>query len=271
MYIDTHCHLNFDAFTADWQKVADQCIKEGIAQMIVVGADLETSTRAVEIAQKHPALYAAVGVHPHHSHALREMTNFQFSIFKQLAKLAKNPKVVAIGECGLDYHLYKNTKYPDPGITPEIKNIQKVLFGQQIQLAKKLKLPLIIHNREAGEDTLDTLNHFCKDDGVYPPGVFHCISGSKKLLQKILALCFYVGVDANIAYATEVQILAGETPLDKILLETDSPYLGPDRDGARNTPQSVKIVARHLSKLKGVTETEIIQQTTANAQRLFKF
>ena len=263
MYIDTHCHLNFGAFTDDWKEVADQCLKAGVGKMIVVGADLETSAKAVEIAQKHPALFASVGVHPHHAPG-------EFSLDK-LKRLAQNPKVVAIGECGLDYHVYKNTKYPNPAITPELKTQQKKLFGWQIQLAKELKLPLIIHNREAGEETLDVINHFCKDDGQYPPGVFHCISGSKKLLQKILALGFFIGVDANIIYSSEVQTLISDAPIDKILLETDAPYLGPGRDGTRNTPQSVKIVARQISQLKNLPETEVSAQTSRNANQLFKF
>jgi len=262
MYIDTHCHLNFGAFTEDWKEVADHCVKAGVEKMIVVGADLETSAKAVEIAQKHPALFAGVGVHPHHAPG-------EFDL-KKLKLLAQNKKVVAIGECGLDYHVYKNTKYPNPAITPELKTQQKKIFGLQIQLAKELKLPLIIHNREAGEETLDVLNHFCKDDGVYPPGVFHCISGSKKLLQKILSLGFFIGVDANIVYSSEVQTLASDAPLDRILLETDAPYLGPNRDGARNTPKSVKIVARQIAQLKNLPETEVIAQTAANAQKLFK-
>ena len=263
MYVDTHCHLNFKAFEEDWQAVTDLAVKDGVERMIVVGADLETSARAVEIAQQHPALFASVGIHPHHAPG-------EFDL-KKLTALAKNKKVVAIGECGVDYHLYEKSKYPEKIITPEVKNRQKTIFGQQIQLAKELKLPLIIHNREAGEETLDTLHHFCQDDGIYPPGVFHCISGSKKLLQKILALDFFIGVDANITYSQEVQTLVGDAPINKILLETDAPYLGPNRNGARNTPQSVKIVARAVAKIKNLPEAEVATRTTDNAQRLFKF
>ncbi len=266
MYIDTHCHLNFAAFADDWRETADQCVKDGIAKMIVVGADLATSQKAVEVCQKHPALFASVGVHPHHAPG-------EFDLEK-LRALAKNKKIVAIGETGVDYHVYQKSKYPEKEITPEQKTSQKTIFGRQIQLAKELKLPLIVHNREAGEDTLDVLNHFCKDDGHYPPGVFHCISGSRKLLQKILALGFYIGVDANITYSQEVQTLAGDAPLDRILLETDSPYLAPAPRragrGVKNTPQSVKIVAQALARIKKMPESDVAQQTTANAQRLFQ-
>ena len=267
MYIDTHCHLNFSAFKDDWQEVADKCVRAGVEKMIVVGADLETSQKAVEICQKHPALFASVGIHPHHAPE-------EFDLEK-LKTLAQNNQVVAIGETGVDYHVYEKSKYENKAITPEIKTLQKRLFGQQIQLAKELKLPLIIHNREAGEDTLDVLNHFCKDDGVYPPGVFHCISGSRKLLQKVLALGFFIGVDANISYSQEVQTLVSDAPLDRILLETDSPYLMPAPHragcGVKNTPQSVTIVAQSIAKIKNLSESDVAKQTTDNAQRLFKF
>lgn len=262
MYIDTHCHLNFAAFADDWQAVADQCIKNNVAKMIAVGADLETSVRAVEIAQKHPAIFASVGVHPHHAPGKFDL--------KKLKQLAQAKKVVAIGECGIDYHIYQKSKYAETKISPAIKNKQKTIFGQQIQLAKELELPLIIHNREAGEDTLDTLHHFCQNDGIYPRGVFHCISGSRKLLQKILALGFYIGVDANITYSAEVQTLVKDAPLDRILLETDSPWLSPNRAGARNTPSSVIIVAQTIAKIKNLSSQVVAEKTTDNAQRLFK-
>lgn len=191
----------------------------------------------------------------------------------RLKGLAKSKKAVAIGECGLDYHVYEKTKYPSTSlrITPEIKTLQKRLFGQQIQLAKKLELPMIIHNREAGEETLDTLKHFCAGDGQYPRGVFHCISGSKKLLTKILTLGFYIGIDGNIAYSQEVQSLATEAPLNRILLETDSPWLAPERDGRRNLPNSVKIVAQEISRLMDTSINQIEAETTKNAKKLFKF
>lgn len=262
MYIDTHCHLNFEAFKNDWEKVTDQCVKDGVGKMIVVGADLNTSVKAVEVAKKHKALFASVGVHPHHAP--------QDCDIKKLKKLAQNKKVIAIGECGIDYHVYQKSKYPEKAITPTLANRQKTIFGQQIQLAKKLKLPLIIHNREADEDTLDTLDHFCKDDGIYPFGVFHCISGSRKLLKKILDHNFYIGVDANITYSQEVQTLVADTPLERILLETDSPYLSPKRDGARNTPQSVIIVAQQIAVIKNLTVPQVAEATTANARKLFQ-
>lgn len=264
MYIDTHCHLNFKAFEEDWEEIADEAVKAGVKKMIVVGADLETSARAVELAEKHQNLLATVGIHPHHCQNKIDMA--------KLESLAKGKKVAAIGECGLDYHVYEKTKYPSTSlrITPEIKTLQKRLFGQQIQLAKRQNLPLIVHNRAAGEETLDTLNHFCKSDGQYPQGVFHCISGSKKLLKKILQMGFFIGIDGNITYSQEVQALAADAPLNRLLLETDAPYLPPKHDGSRSFPQSVKIVAQFLAKLKGASINQIEVETTKNAIKLFK-
>lgn len=266
MYIDTHCHLNFKAFEGDWEKVADEAVRAGVGKMVVVGADLETSARAVELAEKHKNLWAAVGIHPHHAQSKIEIN--------KLESLAKNNKIAAIGECGLDYHEYKTTKYPSTalGTSPVVKNLQKQLFGQQIQLAKKLGLPMILHNREAGEDILDTLKHFCTSDGQYPKGVFHCISGSKKLLEKILELGFFVGIDGNVTYSQEVQVLAQLAPVNRILLETDSPWLTPEPNRSlRNEPISAKIVAEFLSRLKKVPVKKIEAETTKNAKKLFKF
>ncbi len=262
MLIDTHCHLNFAAFDADWRQVTDEAVKNGVEKMIVVGADLTTSAKAVEMAKKHDHLYAAVGIHPHHANGPADLS--------QIKKLAQNKKVVAIGEIGLDYHVYLKTKYPDNNVTPELKTKQKQLFGKQIQLAKELSLPLIIHNREANEEVLDAIEHFSKSDGKIPVGVFHCISGSTKLLEKILEIGFYIGVDANITYSQEVQILAKAAPLERTLIETDSPFLSPKtKRGLRNTPSNVRIGAEFLAQLKQLPVTKVMAATTANAKKLF--
>jgi TatD DNase family protein len=275
MLIDTHCHLNFAAFEEDWRETAGAAVKAGVTKMIVVGTDLTSSQKAVELAANHPALYAAVGFHPHHA---KSLTVSQLrSVTNRLKELAQNKKVVAIGECGLDYYVYQKTKYPETAVTEKIKVLQKKLFGQQIQLAKELNLPLIVHNRSAGNDTLDALDHFCKpaspagrSDGQMPAGVFHCISGSKKLLQKILDLGFYVGIDGNVTYSQEVQLLASAAPLEKMLLETDAPYLTPEPDRSlRNTPTSVKIVAAFLADLKEEPFETVANVTTKNAKKLF--
>lgn len=275
MYIDTHCHLNFAAFDLDWQRVIQKAKVVEVLQMIVVGTDIKSSEKAIEMAKSDSALLATVGYHPHHVRSLIDLAYARVQICQitdQLKKLGKNKKVVAIGECGLDYHIYQDSKYPAEAmkVDEKLKNLQKQMFGIQIQLAKELKLPLVIHSREAHEDVLDTLDHYCKDDGKTPRAVWHCISGSKQNLKKILEKGFYVGVDANITYSTEVKELAKIIPLNRLLLETDSPYLTPAPNRSkRNTPANVTVVAEIIAKLKNVTTAKIAKETTENAKRLF--
>ena len=306
MYIDTHCHLNLQAFKKDWKKISNEAKKAGVKKMLVVGTELKSSQKAIKLAEELDGLFAVVGFHPHHCKSIKNLNEIN-KIVKDLRKLAKNKKVVAIGECGLDYHIYQKTKYKKTKITEEQKKLQKQLFGKQIQLAKELNLPMVIHNREAQKDILDVIDHFClpvqagKNDGKYPKGVFHCISGSIKFLNKLLEKGFYAGVDGNVTYSSEVQALAKNIPIDRLLLETDSPwltpeplrnkkvpnYLSPANAGCRslkvrnqkgrtlhprlrNTPSNVKIVAEFIARLKNTSINQIATKTTKNAEKLFK-
>jgi len=275
MYIDTHCHLNFKAFEDDLLEVVKKSQEAGVEKIIVPGTDLETSKKAVEIAEDIEEVYAVVGFHPHHVKGLDRVDG---KIKEELKKLAKSKKVVGIGECGLDYYVYQRTKYDKAEITTELKNLQKQLFGMQLQLAKELSLPMVIHNREAAEEILDVMNHFSKGDNKMPRGVFHCISGSKEYLEKILDLGFYIGVDGNVTYSKNVKKLAKKVPLNRLLLETDAPYLTPEPvrsekinrgEKLRNEPISVKITAEYLADLKKVSLDKIIASTTKNAEDLF--
>lgn len=267
MYTDTHCHLNFEAFEDDWLEVAQEAVKAGVEKMIVVGSDIESSRKAIEIAERVEGLWASVGFHPHHCKGLKNIDE----MINGLRELAVNKKVVAIGECGLDYHVYQKSKYSKLKISEEQKKLQKQVFGKQIQLAKELDLPMIIHNREAQREILDVIDHFCKSDGQYPKGVFHCISGSVNFLKKLLEKGFYVGVDGNVTYSSEVQALVNEIPLDKMVLETDSPWLTPEpQRGLRNRPINVKIVAEFVAKQKRISIDQVAQVTSSNAQKLFK-
>lgn len=273
MLIDTHTHLNFKAFDKDYLEVVKRAQKTGVEKIVVVGVDLESSKRSVEMAKNIKGVYATVGFHPHHVSAWRGSLDTKLKIpdiKNQLKKLTESKKVVGIGECGLDYFVYKKTKYGKTEITPEIKIWQKKLFGAQIQLAKELPLPLVVHNREAEVDILDTMDHFCKNDGKYPKGVFHCISGSKTYLDKVLSRGFWVGVTGNVTYDKKVQEIAREIPLDRLLIETDSPFLTPRlKRGLRNEPCNVTIVAEFLSQLKKVSVDKIKTSTTKNAEVLF--
>jgi TatD DNase family protein len=312
MYCDTHCHLNFDTFKDDWRDAADRAVAAGVEKMIVVGADLDTSYRAVELAQEHPALYAAVGIHPHHARQFPtrlpdgQVSNppagragFQpacrtgrFSInelMTQLKNLAKQPKIVAIGEVGLDYHVPKHSKYPEDllPLTEELKTIQRDLFTAQIELSKTLNLPLILHSRECGEEVLEIVNqrsvlrHSSEtlgvgaqdsmDSGQSIRGVFHCFAGSKQYLKRIVAGGFYVGFDGDITYEAGKAVVAQTTPLDQLLLETDCPWLTPlPHRGERNEPKHIDLIAQKQADLRGINQTEVAEKTTDNAQRLFK-
>jgi len=281
MYIDTHTHLNFQSFGSDWQSAVKEAKAAGVEKMIVVGTDIKSSLKAIEMVKQDDSLLATVGFHPHHVRSFLGLSYARVQLAQitdQLAKLAKTKRVVGIGECGLDYHVYKQTKYKTvlkKEDWKKFKILQKQVFGMQIQLAKKLNLPLVIHNREAENDLIDTIDHFCKEDGKYPNGVLHCISGSKEYLKKGLKMGFYIGVDGNVTYDKKVQKLAKEVPLNRLVIETDSPNLIPEpikssQKTSRNKPANVVIVAEFLSKLKKVEIKKIQEATRKNAKDLFK-
>ncbi len=258
MLIDTHAHLNFQTFENDFKEVIKFSQDEGIEKIINVGADLDSSKRAVEIAQNHDCCYAAVGIHPHHADKLEKDWE------EKLEKLANNPKVVAIGECGMDYHPYQHGGITNP-------QIQKEVFVQQLNLAYKLNLPVVLHCRDAHEDLLKIIEPSVIDHPSLV-GVCHCFSGDENFLKAILKLGFYVGFDGNLTFknAKSLQEIAKITPLERILLETDSPYLSPEPyRGLRNTPANVKIIAEFLARLTKVPFDEVCQTTSENAQKVF--
>ncbi|MEK7502336.1 MAG: TatD family hydrolase [Patescibacteria group bacterium] len=262
--IDVHCHLNFHSFEKDYDDVIKRAFEKGVGKIINVGTKIDSSQKAIELAEKYDNLYAIVGVHPHHSDKLEK------DWLSELEKMAKHPKVVGIGECGMDFYSYKSNNIADP-------NLQKEVFIKQIELAHKLRLPLQIHNRHAGKDIIEILSAY-ETELLNPPGMFHCMSGDIDFLKKVLDLGFYVGFDGNITYDglapgedTLLTELVKETPLDKIIAETDSPFLTPQPyRGRRNEPSYVIIVGQFLAKIKGVSFKEIEEKTTENAHNLFK-
>lgn len=302
MLVDTHTHLNFQAFEDDWKEVVERAQAKGVERMIVVGTDIPSSRRAIELTEQHPSLYASIGIHPHH---VRGITNYPEELRhgaselrithlkRQIFELASNPKVVAIGEVGLDYHLYTKTKYPSAPsvslrtgslrISSELINLQKQLLGMQVEVARELDLPLVLHSREAGRDVLDVVEHFSKKDGVLPQGVFHCFDGSKSFLKEVLAAGFYVSFTGNVTYVPDRAEVALEAPLDRLLLETDCPFMPPRQKLAsshlggqasahtRSEPKDVAVMAAFHAEQRGVDIATIEAATTKNAQQLFKF
>ncbi len=264
--IDVHCHLNLSGFEKDYDEVVKDATSKGVEIIINTGTSLESSRRAVELADKYSNLYAIVGVHPHHADKVKPGWD------EELIKIARSSKkVVGIGEIGLDYYSYASNGIVEP-------NKQKEIFIRQIEIANELGLPLQIHNRQAGEDILDILEANKNLINQTPPGMFHCFAGSDEVREKALSLGFYLGFDGNSTYDG---IAKGENvalpdhirqaPIERIVTETDSPFLTPEPyRGSRNTPSHVIIVGEFIAKTKGLSLAETKKQTTNNARTIFR-
>ena len=262
--VDVHCHLNFHAFEKDYDEVIKRAVEKGVETMIVTGTSLESSQKAVELAAKYDEVFAIVGVHPHHSDKVVEGWD------KEIEKLAKMEKVVGIGEIGMDYFSYKSNGIADP-------KKQREVFKKQIEIAIANKLPLQVHGRHAGKDILEILSEY-QSRFLNPPGMFHCFAGNLEYLRKVLQMGFYVGFDGNITYEglapgedTSLPELVKHTPLERLVVETDSPYLTPiPHRGSRNEPSYVIIVAKNIAEIKATSFDEVEKQTTKNARQIFK-
>lgn len=263
--VDVHCHLQFHAFEKDYDQVIKRAFEKGMDKIINTGTSLESSLKAVELAEKYDNLYAIVGIHPHHADKLEKNWD------SELLKIAKgSKKVVGIGEIGLDYYSYASNGIVDA-------KLQKEIFKRQIEIANELALPLQIHNRQAGSDILEILINHESLILNQPPGMFHCMSGDVEFLNKVLDLGFYVGFDGNITYDgiakgenTPLHRLVEIAPIEKIVTETDAPYLTPNPyRGSRNEPYYAIIVAESIAKIKGLDPKFVKDQTTQNAQKIF--
>ncbi|MGN1401626.1 MAG: TatD family hydrolase [Bacillus sp. (in: firmicutes)] len=252
MLFDTHAHLNAEQYTEDLEAVIDRAQAEGVSRMVVVGFDRPTITKAMQLTEQYPFIYAAVGWHPVDA---VDMTNEDLAWIEELAA---NPKVVALGEMGLDYHWDKSPK-----------EIQKEVFRKQIALAKKVKLPIIIHNREATQDIVQIL----KEEGAEEVGgIMHCFSGSAETAKECMKMNFFISFGGPVTFknARNVKEVAADIPLDRLLIETDCPYLTPHpHRGKRNEPSYVKLVAEELANLKGLSFEELADITTKNAKKVF--
>lgn len=248
--MDTHCHLDFPEFDRDRDEVIKHARDKGIEYIINIGSSLEGSRKSLELSRQYAFIYATVGCHPH------EADRFDKKTLSALEGLAKNDKVVAIGEIGLDY--YKNYSQ---------RENQKSLFISLIRLAKDLSLPLVIHNRQAQEDTLEILRRALPEKAVV-----HCFSGNEKFLKMCLDLGFFISFTCNITYknASALRDLVRVTPLNKLLLETDAPFLPPEGfRGKRCEPAYVKILAEEIARIKEVSVEQVAHVTTNNAKNFF--
>jgi TatD DNase family protein len=252
MLFDTHAHLNADQYLEDLYEVMERAKEAGVSNIVVVGFDTITINRAMELAKAHDNIYACVGWHPVDA---IDMTDDDL---KWIEELASHPKVVAIGEMGLDYHWDKSPH-----------DIQKEVFRKQIRLAKKVKLPIVIHNRDATADIVKILR---EEEAAEVGGIMHCFSGSVEIAKECLDMNFYISLGGPVTFknAKKPKEVALEIPLDKLLIETDCPYLTPHPyRGQRNEPSYVKLVAEQIAEIRGVTFEEIARVTSDNAKKLF--
>jgi TatD DNase family protein len=299
MLIDTHCHLNFKTFEKNLDQIVNNAKKAGVNKIVVPGTDVETSRKAVKIAEKYPGVFAAVGIHPHHVFEIFEKArhqnflapvgtlperrrgsqvakNFSASLYlSRIKRLLSNKKVVAIGEVGIDRHIYQKTVYKVYKVEEKFIKLQKDFLKEQIRLAIKYDKSLILHNREAREDILEVLREMW-DKKLEGRAVFHCCEPDIELLEFAKEHKMFIGVDGDVTYWKEKQEFIKIVPLEVLVLETDSPFLMPQllsipRSLIRyNEPKNLVLIAEFVAKLKNISIKEISEMTTENARRLFK-
>jgi TatD DNase family protein len=250
MLIDAHCHLDFPQFDRDRDQVIKRAKDSGVGYIINIGSSLEGSRKSLELSRQYDCVYATIGIHPH------EADRFNRKEEVAIRELAGKDKVVAIGETGLDY--YKNYSKAEN---------QKLLFTALISLAKDFNLPLVIHTREAEDDTLNILK-----EAIPIKAVVHCFSGDRNFLKKCLDLGFLISFTCNITYkkAENLRDLVRIVPLDRLMLETDAPFLSPEGfRGKRNDPAQVKLLAEEIARIKEISLDEVAEATTKNAKEFF--
>lgn len=253
---DSHSHYNDEKFDIDREEIIKETLSNGVSNFIVAGYNIESSKKAVEIASKHEELYAIAGISPNDLENIETKDDINKCV-NEIEKIASNKKVVAIGEIGLDYYWNKDNK-----------ETQKEMFIKQIELANKLNLPIVIHTREAVADTLEILKKF----NVIKKGIFHCCPLNRELVKEALKLDFYISFSGVITFknAKNADEIINLVPEDKLLIETDSPYLAPEPvRGTRNNSMNVKYVAEKIAKVKNKTIDEIANLTNQNAKRIF--
>ncbi len=252
MLFDSHAHLDDKRFDNDREDIIQRAKENGISYIMNPGADFESSVRAIDLANKYEMIYAAVGVHPHEAKTMDDI------MLELLKGMTRKPKVMAIGEIGLDYH-YDNSP----------RDVQKRWFREQIRLAKEVNLPIIIHDREANNDVMNIL----KEEQAFDTGVLlHCYSGSAELAKQYIKLGALISIAGPITFknARKTMEVVEAIPLEYLMIETDSPYLTPvPHRGKRNESSYVRFVGERIAEIKGISIDEVARQTTENAKRYF--
>ena len=250
--IDTHSHINFEEYMENFDLLLDEMKQEEIEAVIIPGVEPSTFDEIINLCEKDEMLYCAVGVHP------SEFETYNDDVEKRIYELCENKKVIAIGEIGLDYHY-----------CPETKDEQKVIMRKQLKVAEELQLPVLIHDRESHQDCFDIVGEF-----NLPAVIFHCFSGDKDFALKCVEKGYYIAIGGVVTFknAKDLKEVATSIPLEKLLLETDAPYLTPvPYRGKRNSPKYLKYIAQEIADLRGISAEEIKDVTTQNAKRIFNF
>ena len=284
MLVETHAHLDYPDFAPDFDDVLRRATEAGVTRIITIGTSVESSRRAVDLAEKHSNVFAVIGVHPTYAHEAEE------DVVTPLRELTKNPRVVGIGEIGLDYHYLPSVevkKRKDVQVFNALqseteeqmeatiedgayKAKQAELFEQLLDLAVELRLNVVIHQRDAWDDTLEIL----RDYGRQVSGVFHCFGGTLEQANEVLALGHLVSFTGIVTFKNGKQVreVAAKVPLDRFMVETDCPYLAPvPYRGKRCEPAYTRLVAEEIARARGTSLEEIAGATTATAQEFFRF
>ena len=250
LIFDSHAHYDDEAFDEDREELLEKLPELGICNIVNVGSHLKSSHASIEMAAKYPYIFAAVGIHP------EEAKDLPDDYLEQLKQMVKEPKVVAVGEIGLDYHFEDNAP----------REVQKLLFENQLKLAKEYDMPVIIHDREAHGDTMELLRRY------RPKGVVHCFSGSVEMAREIAALGMYIGLGGAVTFKnarTPVEVAAA-VPLDRLLNEADCPYMSPvPFRGKRCDSSLIPYSAAKIAEVRGISPEEVLMAGKQNAEKLF--
>ena len=252
MLIDSHAHLDMKQFNSDRDQVIDRAVSADVKYIITVGIDIISSRNAVKLTTRYPSIFATAGVHPHNA------DNANKNDLEQIALIAQQEKIIAIGEIGLDFFRNRSARK---------KQIE--VFTQQLAIATSLDLPVVIHDREAHTETVNLLSSF-KRDGLH--GMIHCFSGDYKLAKMFINMGYYISIPGTVTFnnASQIQDVVRRIPINKLLLETDAPFLAPlPHRGKRNEPSYIIHTAQKIAKLRGISFEEISYQTSKNACQLF--
>lgn len=259
MIFESHAHYDDRQFDVDREKLLESLPLQNVGVIVNVGSDIRSSKESITLAHQYDYIYAAIGVHPDEVDTMKEAD------MEELSHMAKEDKVVAIGEIGLDYFRKEGNAY---------KSVQKEWFCRQLDLAKEIEKPVIIHSRDAAEDTIQILRDFRKENPqIENPGVIHCYSYSPELAKEYVAMGFYIGIGGVVTFKNAKKLVetVAQIPLERILVETDSPYLCPEPNrGKRNDSSQIRYVMNRIADIRGIAPEEVEKQTEMNARKMYR-